>query len=157
MSLRILLIEDDENKRSQVLRFIQDNWKDMPVETASSFQTGFQKFKDCDFSFVILDMTLPNYEVGPEEDGGELRQLGGQEFLRRMKRAQRLVPTVIVTQYETFGSGRDRFDLASLRETLNEKYGSFCKGVIYYNSALDSWKQELKDLINAAHIVEGEA
>ena len=102
-------------------------------------------------------MTLPTFEIGPEEDGGELRQLGGQEFLRRMKRAQKLIPTVIVTQYETFGSGRDRVDLAGLRDILKSKYGSFCEGVIYYNSALDSWKQELRDLIDTAHNDEDKA
>jgi CheY-like chemotaxis protein len=151
VSPHILLVEDDENKKSQIFQFVRDNWKNATVDTASSFQTGFRKIRDGKFTFVILDMTLPNYEVGPEEDGGELRQLGGQEFLRRMKRAQLLIPTVIVTQYETFGAGRDRVDLAGLRTTLQGKYGSFCGGVIYYNSALDSWKEELRASINVAH------
>jgi CheY-like chemotaxis protein len=127
------------------------------VDTASSFQSGLRTLKERQFTFVILDMTLPNYDIGPEEDGGELRQLGGQEFLRRMKRAQLLIPTVILTQYETFGSGRDRVDLANLRQVLEEKYGAFCEGVIYFNSALDSWKQELKNSINTVHGKEAEA
>lgn len=157
MNSHILLVEDDENKRTQILQFIHDTWVGVTVDTASSFQTGLRALKNHRFTFVILDMTLPNYEVGPEEDGGELRQLGGQEFLRRMKRAQLLIPTVIVTQYETFGSGRDRVDLASLRQALESNYGMFCEGVIYYNSALDSWKQELKDSINIAHGSQADA
>jgi CheY-like chemotaxis protein len=145
----ILLVEDDENKRSQIVQFIQSTWTNAGIEAASSFQTGLRTLKEGNFTFVILDMTLPNYDVGSEEDGGELRQLGGQEFLRRMKRGRLLVPTVILTQYETFGSGRDRVDLESIRALLQNMYGNFCRGVIYYNSALDSWKQELKDSINS--------
>lgn len=151
MNPNILLVEDDEHKRSQILQFVKDTWNAATVDTASSFQSGFRRLKEGAYTFVILDMTLPNYEVGSEEDGGELRQLGGQEFLRRMKRSQLLVPTVIVTQYETFGSGRDRVDLDGLREALEDKYGTFCGGVIYYNSALDSWKQALKRSIDSAH------
>jgi len=151
MGPHILLVEDDEHKRTQVLEFLQRTWANMTVDTAASFQAGMRLLKDRQFTFVILDMTLPNYDIGPEEDGGELRQLGGQEFLRRMKRGQLLIPTVIVTQYESFGSGRDRVDLANLRQTLEERYGTFCKGVIYYNSSIDSWKHELKESIDAAH------
>lgn len=151
MNPHILLVEDDEHKRSQILQFLRDTWRGAVVDTASSFQAGLRALKDHQFTFVILDMTLPNYDVGPEEAGGELRQLGGQEFLRRMKRAQLVIPTVILTQYETFGSGRDRVDLVNLRQALEDKYGTFCEGVIYYNSALDSWRQELKNSINAIH------
>src|ERR1700679_1713555 len=105
MGPHILLVEDDEHKRTQVLEFLQRTWANMTVDTAASFQAGMRLLKDRQFTFVILDMTLPNYDIGPEEDGGELRQLGGQEFLRRMKRGQLLIPTVILTQYESFGSG----------------------------------------------------
>ena len=84
--------QDDENKRSQILQYIRSTWKSASLATASSFQTGLRALKEAQFSFVILDMTLPNYEVGPEEDGGELRQLGGGRSFSGGGRGQLLIP-----------------------------------------------------------------
>lgn len=151
MFQRILVVEDDENKKLQLIQFLKATWPGIEIEAATSFHAGLRALKESGFTFVLLDMTLPTYEVGPEEDGGELRQRGGQDFLRRMKRAGIETPTVIVTQYETFGSGRDRVDLSGLRCELERQFGEFCYGVVYYNSALDSWKQELTELINKVH------
>ena len=151
MRATILLVEDDENKRSQLLQMLSEQMSDAEVITAASFQAGLRRLREEHVTFVVLDMSLPNYDIGPEENGGEMRQLGGKDFLRRMVREGRRIPTVIVTQYETFGFGRDRVDLSGLRVELEAVYSGVCLGVIYYNSALDNWKQELKELLVQAH------
>jgi CheY-like chemotaxis protein len=149
--MKFLLVEDDENKRAQLGQFIETSWPGAELTVTTSFQSGLHAVKEGSYSFIILDMTLPNYDVGPNESGGGIHQLGGKEFLRKMKRSSLKIPTVVVTQYETFGLGKERVDLESIRTDLAREYGGLCVGTIYYNSAIDSWRQELHALIVAFH------
>jgi DNA-binding NarL/FixJ family response regulator len=149
--MHILLVEDDENKRAQLISFIRLTWPESGLDVATSLQSGLRALPTEKFTFVILDMTLPNYEVGPGENGGIIHQKGGSEFLRKMKRLGIKIPTAVVTQFETFGWGRERIDLDSLRESLENDYGDVCVGTIYYNSTIDSWKDQLREVVNAAH------
>lgn len=143
----VLVVEDDENKRSQVLTFLCERFPAFQTITASSLQTGLRAVKSGTTDLVILDMTLPNYDQGPEEDGGTIHPLGGQEFLRKMKRARVVVPVIVLTQFETFGTGSDRLDLETLRISLREKYAEQCIDTIFYSSAVDTWKRQLQQAI----------
>jgi CheY-like chemotaxis protein len=149
--LKILIVEDDENKRAQISDFVRDSWPSCELQLTTSFQSGLRALRENSFSFVILDMSLPNYDVGPNESGGVIHQMGGKEFLRKMKRSRLEVPTVVVTQYETFGFGKERIDLEEIRSSLSEEYEGLCVGTIYYSSAIDSWMQQLHSLVVAAH------
>jgi CheY-like chemotaxis protein len=140
---RVLVVEDNDNKRSQILSFLRDSYPKLSISVARSLQNGLRMLKNDGIDFVILDMTLPNYDQGPEEDGGVIHALGGQEFLRKMKRAKIVTPVVVLTQFETFGTGENRLDLATLRMSLKDKYADICVDTIYYNSAVDAWKRQL--------------
>ena len=143
----ILLVEDDDNKISAVSLFLRSTFPDLTLFTARSFQTGWRALQENSVRIVVLDMTLPNYDLGPEEDGGKIRPFGGQEFLRKMRRRGLKTPVVVLTQFETFGSGEDRLDIESLRDQLGRTFPEHCKGTIYYNSAVDTWKSELQSLL----------
>ncbi len=149
--MNILLVEDDENKQKQITNLLKREWPDAHLELKTSLQSGLRALSEQVFSLVILDMSLPNYEIGPEESGGTIHKLGGREFLRKMKRRARLIPTVVVTQYDTFGEGRERVDLSSLRSELARDYPGLCIGTLYYNSAIDSWREELTTLVRTVH------
>lgn len=146
--MKILLVEDDENKRAQLEHFIRSSWPKNVLDVAISLQSGLRKVQETNYSVVILDMTLPNYDLGIDESGGIIHALGGKEFLRKMKRFKVRTPVVVVTQFETFGKGAERLDLESLMTSLANDYGGLCIGTVYYNSAIDTWKGQLAALVN---------
>ena len=145
---RILIVEDDENKCSQILLFLRDAFPLFETSVAHSLRSGLMLIKGEVFNLVILDMTLPNFDQGIDEDGGIIHPLGGQEFLRKMKRGNLQIPVVVLTQFESFGTGEDRLDLDTLRSSLKEKYRDVCIETIYYNSAVDAWKRQLQSAIS---------
>ncbi len=140
---KILVVEDDINKCAQIRNFVEESFPLLEIHVAQSLQSGLKAAKDVGVRLVILDMTLPNYDQGPEEDGGIIHPLGGQEFLRKLKRLKRSVPVIVLTQFETFGTGLHHLDLDTLRSMLNSKYGDMCIETVYYNSAVDAWKRQL--------------
>lgn len=146
--MRILLIEDDEIKRNQINRFLLESLKKADIKIAKSLQSGLKAIINNDFDFILLDMTMPTFDIGLDEDGGRPRAYGGREILQQMARRQILIPVIVVTQFDRFGKGADSLTLSELDEQLKFIYKNNYLGCIFYNSAVDSWKKDLKRLID---------
>src|SRR5712671_1696051 len=105
--MRVLIVEDDDNKRSRLIEFLGETLPSASIDIAKSFQSGLRQVRDKAANLVLLDMTLPTYDIGPDESGGNMHPFGGRDFLRQMKRLKVITPVIVVTQFETFGSGPD--------------------------------------------------
>ena len=92
-------------------------------------------------------MSLPNYDAGPEESGGQHHVFGGHEFLRQMDRFDITVPAIVVTQFETFGKSPNLMTLSDLDSILAKEHTAVYKGYVYYHAAIHDWKQTLRKLI----------
>jgi CheY-like chemotaxis protein len=145
--MRILLVEDDENKWTQVSAFVRLTVPDIELQIARSLQSGLLAVRTNPPDLVLLDMTIPNYDVGPDEPGGQIHPLGGRKFLAQMDRFDIEVPVVVVTQFETFGKDRDMMKLTDLDIDLRKRYGAIYRGTVYYNAAIEDWKESLRQYI----------
>jgi CheY-like chemotaxis protein len=142
--MRVLLVEDDENKWSQVSAFVRQTAPSVELEIARSLQSGLQAVRESVPDLVLLDMTLPTYDVGPDEPGGQIHPLGGRQFLAQMDRFDINVPVVVVTQFETFGKDRDAMKLADLDIDLRTRFRDIYRGTVYYHAAIEDWKDALR-------------
>ncbi len=153
--MKILLVEDDDNKRSQLMQFVGEFLPETDVSIARSLQSGMRQIRDQRADVVLLDMTLPTYDIGPDEPGGSTHAFGGREFLRELRRFKLHVPVIVVTQFETFGSGADMTTLSALDAELKRDFpGVYC-GAVYYHAAIQSWKEQLLNMIRGAGAGEG--
>ena len=91
-------------------------------------------------------MSLPIFDISTEEDGFQVDPFSGRNILAEMNRKNVLVPTVVITMFETFGEGSDLMTLEELDKELSEKYPLIYRGKIYYNSSEINWKEALKKL-----------
>lgn len=155
--MTILIVEDDENKRVQLSQFLQLVIPEEAVQLQRSLQSGVKKIRQERFDLIILDMTLPQYDLSPDEPSDDTHIFGGQEFLAQMERFEVRTPVVVFTQFEVFGKPPNELNLESLDLKLKAEYPLVYKGVVYYHSSINSWKQELKDkLIEHGFICKGE-
>ncbi len=92
-------------------------------------------------------MSLPTFDVTPEEPGGRPQGFGGMEVLRYMDRDKIIVPTIVVTGYEAFVGEEKDIDLVALSKELEENYPEMFVGLVYYNSIMGRWADELTDLL----------
>jgi len=148
MTMRLLLVEDDENKRSQILALLSD--PSLPaIETivAASLMSGVRLAKEKAPEIVLLDMTLPNYDITDGETGSGTHSFGGVEFLKQMRRLKIRTSVVVVTQFETFGQPPDVMDLADLDKKLGSEFSPMYKGAIYYHSAQEQWTHDLLETV----------
>jgi CheY-like chemotaxis protein len=97
---------------------------------------------------LLLDMSLPTFDIDERESGGRPQGFGGLEILRQMKLAELQCPTIVITGYEAFlrETGKP-LELSELRKELIEEFPDILLGVLHYDSTFDEWKKELKNAL----------
>jgi CheY-like chemotaxis protein len=151
---KLLLVEDDDNKRAQLLQVVRDHAPTLEVMSARSLKSGLLLLKQNTPDVILLDMTLPTFDIGPGEAGGDTHPFGGREFLQEMRRFKLRIPVVVVTQFETFDLGREMTTLHALDLQLRRDYPEVYLGAVYYHAAIQSWKDELITLMGWAKGLE---
>ena len=144
--MRILIIEDDNDKMQRIAKEIRAILKGVQLTEARSYQSGIHNIMTDKFDFLLLDMSLPVFDISSEEDGFKVDAFSGRNILAEMSRKEVFVPTAIITMFETFGEGADLMTLQELDKDLKEKYPAVYRGAIYYNSSEINWKESLKKL-----------
>lgn len=142
---RVLIIEDDKTKIERLIIFFEED--DIIIE--QSFQKGLLQLKNNlnHFDFLILDMTIPLWEKGSNDLGGNYEQFGGEKILREMKRRNLRLPTILFTMFDIFPTKNGTLTFEEINTHYLDKFNDFYKGGVLFNSEEDNWKDDLKKLI----------
>jgi DNA-binding NarL/FixJ family response regulator len=141
--MRILIIEDDPNKAEQVIKYINDKSDKYEIIHKKSYQSGLKELLGNNFDFVLLDMSLPTYDIKQGEDAYKFRHLAGYDILAELKRKKRFAQVIIVTQFERFGEGKQFISLKDLKAILRRDFNQNYIETISYHPGRTSWKDDL--------------
>ncbi|PZQ86410.1 MAG: response regulator [Leifsonia xyli] len=115
----ILLVEDEAPKRQHIEKLLGELTPHATLFFARSVNSALDILEANEINLVVLDMSLPTFDVGERERGGRPQGFGGTEVLRHMAMAEIIRPTVVITGYEGFvREGGSTVDLAQLRSEL---------------------------------------
>jgi CheY-like chemotaxis protein len=149
-NLDVLLIEDEDPKQRHILAFLQENDPPVTVRLARSVNAALDALEVAIPDLMLLDMSLPTFDVSEGERGGRPQGFGGLEIVRTMSMSGWRCSTLIVTGYEAFPSDSgEQVQLAVLESELAAVLGQQFLGVLHFNSALDEWKTELQSTIRS--------
>jgi len=137
--MRILLVEDDEDKREQLRIFLSNTDRNEVIE-AKSYQSGLKKIIAETFDLIVLDMTMPTFDVTPTEGGGRPQPFGGKELLQQMFRRDIDTKTIVVTQFDQFGQGDETTTLNELDKLLFQTFPGNYLGIVPYSVTYSGWK-----------------
>lgn len=146
--MRFLVVEDDENKRRNILNFLGAFYADSIVVYSASLVTGLRELKRQGADIVILDMTLPNYDSNGPDPDGRMHAFGGKEFLRQMARMSVRSQVIVLTQFESFGEAPNVTGLSDLDTDLKLKFPLHYVGAVYYHASINEWEGSLKTMID---------
>ena len=141
--MKVLLVEDDENKKSRIVEFYRQQFPEDLLFNEDSMVGGLRTARAKTPDFIILDMTLPNYSISANQGFNPMRPFGGRDFLRQLQRLNIDARAVVLTQFETFGAPPNQVDLQSLDCELHNDYPEVFLGSIYYHASKSSWQSEL--------------
>lgn len=153
--IKILIVEDQEEKRNEIEKFILSLDIKAEINNKISLRGALKEISNNQYSYdlIILDMSLPSYD--PSEDdinGGEPESFAGAEILSQMHLRHINIPTIVITQFSKFIGVNVEFK--ELDELFNARYNSFYKGSIFYNSIDNQWKKELSQIILSVFLKE---
>lgn len=143
----LLLVEDDEHKRDALSEFLKESFTEVEVTYAASLMSGVRKARKTEHSVILLDMTLPNYDLRDGETGAGMHAFGGVEFLKQMKRHKVFTPVIVITQFETFGQPPNVKDLAELNDEMIDAFSPVYRGAIYYHASIEDWSRSLDTML----------
>jgi CheY-like chemotaxis protein len=151
--MKVLVVDDDPNKVKQLRDCVSDLLPRAEVVTCRSYQSGLKAALFEKPDIIVLDMTMPNYDVGGKESGGRERRYAGQQILRQLKRKMAVTRSVVVTQFEQFGEGEQLVTLEELSRNLAYEFGESFLGTIFYQAGDTHWRDEMKHLLVRAGLM----
>jgi CheY-like chemotaxis protein len=129
------------------MELLGEQWPDCSVVEARSLNSGLKQIARDKFDLIILDMTMPTFDIGSDEEGGRPQAYGGRELLRQIKRRRIETPVIVLTQFDRFGKEPDQRSIEELDTELRRDHQSNYVRSIRYNVAFDAWRKDLVDAI----------
>lgn len=142
--MKILIVEDDLYKSEDVESFIKKEFPNIEIFFGKSYQSGLQKALSRHFDLMLVDMSIPNFDIKDNEDGGTALKNGGELILRELLDENIDFKSAIITQYETFNGET----IEEIDNRLKEDCGNKYLGCIKYSAWNDDWKEYLKTTID---------
>lgn len=145
--MKILFIEDHPYKRAQIISFLEEEIPNTSIISKGSYNSGLKELilNNIEYDFLLLDISMPIYDISPEESGGEFMPQAGKLILKEM--FLREIPTrvIVVTMYENYVDGTSIFKLdKELKEEFSENY----LGYAYFTPNNTIWKEQISRLLN---------
>lgn len=140
--MKVLIIEDTEAKMKVVEECVRGSNEAWEFTEAMSYSAGIQKIYEGNWDLILMDMSLPTYNISRTESGGTKKPVAGKELMARMMRRKIFIPVIIITQFDIFG---DNQSLESLNKEFEESYTSIWKGTISYDKP--GWQEQLIKLL----------
>lgn len=147
--MKILIIEDDHNKAKKICDFLREAAADSAVTERRAYQSGLKEAIAANPDLIVLDMTMPTYEISLSEKGGRIRPYAGREILSAIKRKKLTSKVVIVTQFESFGEGADVMTLEQLKTKLQQEFPENYLTTIFYQPSESSWRGRLEQVLTS--------
>jgi len=144
--INVLLVEDEAPKRAKIIKFISDLNLDVSISEAKSVDSAFDQIEVLPPDVLLLDMSLPTFDISERENGGDPLGFGGIEVLRFMELSEVSCPTIVITGYEAFPREAEKaVDLNDLREELEKDFPNSFKDIVHYDTSNTSWKLKIQD------------
>jgi CheY-like chemotaxis protein len=146
--VRVLLVEDDEPKRRQIVDLFALH-EAIELTCAASLNEAVKQVDKQTFGKIILDMSLPTLNSGSRANaGGQQQDLGGRQFLTYLSELSIQTEVFLVTQLSSFHSENgDLISLERLDQMLRKDFKGIYKGYAYFHHSNDDWAQKLKTFI----------
>jgi DNA-binding NarL/FixJ family response regulator len=145
--MRILFIEDHPLKQAQINKYIKEVFVDCIIELKNSYISGLKELKNnySNYDVLLLDISMPNYDISSEDSGGDWMPLAGKKILKEMYLRDIPTKTIVVTMHGSFDDGTKITELdSSFKNEFSDNY----IGYVFYSQINEDWKDKLYQLLN---------
>lgn len=145
--MRVLLIEDEEHKRDEIIQYVKQVY-DLYPDVVDSVRSAIMKIMEVDYDIIILDMALPTFggDTADSNKGHDQAQ-GGIEVLRVLKLEKKSTKIILVTQYPDFYIGGIKVKLKDSPKIIFDKYNQEIIGAVLYHYKSKTTQQRITSIL----------
>jgi CheY-like chemotaxis protein len=147
--VKVLLVEDEDPKLAGLVKFLRDFEIPLSITVARSVKSALAELRTTSPDMLVLDMSLPTFDISLNEPGGRPQGFGGLEIVRYLDSVDSYTPTIVVSAYEAFSRSGQNIELKTLATELMRDYPQIISGVVYFNPMQGRWSEELTSLIES--------
>ncbi|MES1939009.1 response regulator receiver domain-containing protein [Salinisphaera sp. T5B8] len=147
MEHAILLVEDDEYKQELIEEFLHEILDITTIYVAKSVRDAVTLVRKREFFLIILDMSLPSYEMTPGGAQPISQPTGGIEVLLELSYDERKDTVIILTQFPDIEFDNKVLPLEKAGKALTNTLDVVVKSVIYFNAQNLTWRKHLEQAI----------
>ena len=146
--MRVLLVEDMDDKANDILAFLEQEFPDFEVKRCKAYNSAQETIFESEeeFDLILLDMSMSTYDLETDASGGLPEPQAGRDLLEGMFLRDISTPVIVVTMYNVFG----RKELSAFHKELLADFPQNYKDYVYYSVQRTDWKKDLKNKINKA-------
>jgi DNA-binding NarL/FixJ family response regulator len=145
--MKIIFIEDHPLKQAQINKLIDENFIDSILVNKNSYISGLKELIENHQSYdvLLLDISMPNYDISSEDSGGDWMPLAGKKILKEMYLRDIPTKAIVITMHGSFDDGTK---ITELDDNLKLEFPDNYIGYVYYSQINDEWKEKLVKLLN---------
>jgi len=144
--MRVLFAEDDSPKARNVSNFLSGLLLALDIDHRQSVRSALGALKSPAYDLLLLDISLPTFDISGSERGGRPQSAGAMEILDYMSYAEIDVPTLLITQHEAFDFEGVTLPLIEMKARMESRYSNY-RGLVQYNAISGQWKDDLRQLL----------
>lgn len=153
----LMLAEDEDSKREKIRNFLRDAFPRADLMETKSVRSTIKALRaDRLPNLLILDMSLPTFDIAAGEPGGRPQGFGGIEVVRHLERDGTNIPFIVVTQHPAIPKDGKMIELAGMEEMVRRESPRCFRGLIYYSALSGNWQSELLIMMNDTINSEGD-
>jgi CheY-like chemotaxis protein len=147
---RILAVEDNDQKFEQVATIIQDAMPLAILTRAADLFEAERAIEQDHWDLLLLDMTLDLKRGGARRQGTAQDYTGGLKIIGQMYYNGDILPTIIVTAFDSFPAPRNDgngvvIGLEAVEREAKRRLGNRLIGIIRFGP--DQWEAKLRELL----------
>lgn len=144
--MKILFIEDHPLKQAQINKFVMENFSDCQIESKNSYISGLKELikNHNNYDVLLLDISMPNYDISSEDSGGDWMPLAGKNILKEMYLRDIPTKAIVVTMHGSFDDGTK---ITELDSELKREFADNYIGYVFYSQLNEDWKDKICQLL----------
>ncbi|SEJ60674.1 hypothetical protein SAMN05660742_111155 [Propionispira arboris] len=150
--MKILYIEDELDKANQVKMAITNYLNDVDVCIKMSYTTGIIAIKKNCYDVILIDMSLPLYDVKYDSDeDNDFETFAGIDIMKEMDRIGNKTAVIVITAFDVLGKNDKQVNIKQLDKDIKNEFGNQYLGIVQYDSSSLEWHQILINYIKKVH------
>ena len=145
--MRILFIEDEKDKKRDIIDYLKHISSESQIDSEESLMSGIIALGKKAYNIVLLDMSLPLYEKGINDENNEFEAFGGLDILDEIVRLDLPSKVIVITAFDVIEDDSNKLTLEELDKEMRTEYAGNYLACIHYDQSSIEWKTALSNWI----------